>query len=254
MTEEIKTKILQWIMDNHEHHEGSDRTEMNLSDGYVVTHKDEFLCNDGNKPYVNSLALEEFVNSFPAPKSAYLVTSGDYSDYRVEGVFSTEANAKAYLDKRNESAGGYGDADIEVYQLDVDIDQIRNGYSLYRVCMSKNGEQFPNTGSYDLKVRKENPVEGVYTRFQVKWKKGKIIDYPTLKEAIANTDKNTETYIIATAWAKDEQHAIKIVNERRIELLAQDVWPLPSVYHATWHKYGYDVEGWIENSRNSERS
>lgn len=63
MDKQAQQAIIKWIFDNHQHHEGSDRTEMNLSDGYVVTHKDEYLCQDGDEPYVNSLELEKFILS-----------------------------------------------------------------------------------------------------------------------------------------------------------------------------------------------
>jgi major membrane immunogen (membrane-anchored lipoprotein) len=59
--EEVKQKIVDWIIKNHEHHEGSDRAEMTLSDGKIVTHKNEYLCTDGNYPYVNSLELVKFI-------------------------------------------------------------------------------------------------------------------------------------------------------------------------------------------------
>ena len=63
MTEEVRQKILQWIYDNHSHHEGSDRVELDMGSGEVTEHVDEYECFDGDKPYVNSLELEEFVKS-----------------------------------------------------------------------------------------------------------------------------------------------------------------------------------------------
>lgn len=41
----------------------------------------------------------------------YIVTSGEYSSYRIEGVFSTEAKARTY-------AGHYGGRQIEEYEVD----------------------------------------------------------------------------------------------------------------------------------------
>ena len=61
MTEETRQKILEWIYNNHEHHEGSDRVELDLSTGVTKSHMDEYKCPDGNKPYVNSLDLEKFI-------------------------------------------------------------------------------------------------------------------------------------------------------------------------------------------------
>lgn len=63
MNQETLKKILDWISANHEHHNGSDRTEMQLGTGEVTVHKNEYICFDGDKPYVNSLDLEEFIKS-----------------------------------------------------------------------------------------------------------------------------------------------------------------------------------------------
>ncbi len=60
MDDNTRKKILDWIYDNHMHHEGSDRTEMDI-DGTVTYHKDEFVCSEGDSPYVNSLDLEKFI-------------------------------------------------------------------------------------------------------------------------------------------------------------------------------------------------
>lgn len=56
MNEETKSKILKWIFDNHEHH------------AWVPPHNptyddEEPICQDGDEPYVNSLALERFIKT-----------------------------------------------------------------------------------------------------------------------------------------------------------------------------------------------
>jgi hypothetical protein len=65
----------------------------------------------------------------------YLVTSGEYSDYRVDGVYSTKELAeKAKI--------ALGDVDIETYVLDEFADHLNQGLSLWQVEISKcdNGE------------------------------------------------------------------------------------------------------------------
>lgn len=56
--------------------------------------------------------------------TAYVVTSGAYSDYRIEGVFSTKEKAeifKKYLEK-----DGFSDyPEIEEYELDKPIDKLK---------------------------------------------------------------------------------------------------------------------------------
>jgi hypothetical protein len=55
-----KNKILKWIFDNHEHHY--------LCEAYNLIEQKEIpilsKCEHGDKPYVDSLALEEFIESF----------------------------------------------------------------------------------------------------------------------------------------------------------------------------------------------
>lgn len=48
MSEEIKNKILKWILENHEHHTEDEDTLMTN-------------CIDGDFPYVNSVELEKFI-------------------------------------------------------------------------------------------------------------------------------------------------------------------------------------------------
>ena len=50
-------------------------------------------------------------------KKIYIVTSGCYSDYSINAVFSTRELAEEYIDAGN----GYEDADIEEYNLDEPI-------------------------------------------------------------------------------------------------------------------------------------
>ena len=73
---------------------------------------------------------------------AYIVTRGDYSDYRIMGVFSTEENARTFISDVLKDE----DADIEHWEVDennVFVQLIRNGYNQYHVKMQKTGEASP---------------------------------------------------------------------------------------------------------------
>ena len=71
MNEEIKQKILDWILESHDHH--GDFIEVSLPVRVKVDGKwveagsfsvdTKPWCWDGDKPYVNSLELEEFIKS-----------------------------------------------------------------------------------------------------------------------------------------------------------------------------------------------
>lgn len=82
------------------------------------------------------------------PRVVYLVTRGDYSDYRVVGVFSTRELAQAYLDNevahmsaRYEGNGEWryysGDWEIEEYPLD-EPPEAKVG--AWRVYLAKDGK------------------------------------------------------------------------------------------------------------------
>lgn len=49
----------------------------------------------------------------------YIVTDGQYSDYRIQAVFSTKALAKEYLAEYNKDPGHHGD--IEPWDLDEPV-------------------------------------------------------------------------------------------------------------------------------------
>lgn len=68
MTEAIKQKIVQWIFDNHNHHEDSKRSEATLDiDEKTMSEFQEIEgtceCPDADYPYVNSMELEKFILS-----------------------------------------------------------------------------------------------------------------------------------------------------------------------------------------------
>lgn len=58
-----------------------------------------------------------FRASLDKPKTAYVVTSGEYSDYRIDGVFSDKEKADSFVTKAE-------DRTIETYNID-DEDQLR---------------------------------------------------------------------------------------------------------------------------------
>ena len=63
----------------------------------------------------------------------YIVTSGTYSDYHIEAVFSTEEKAKAYI----EIHGDYDNRMIEEYY--VDVESTEREKAIYIVYISSNG-------------------------------------------------------------------------------------------------------------------
>ena len=75
------------------------------------------------------------------PKTAYVVTSGEYSDYHIDGVFSEKEKADFFADKDN---------DRSVEEYDIDDEQMLRQEDWYKVEIYV-GEYFE---SKDVSVRK----------------------------------------------------------------------------------------------------
>ena len=125
-------------------------------------------------------------------KKVFIVTAGEYSDYHTEAVFSTNELAEEYSKRAGD---GY---DIEEWELDAPMPE-----ALIRVVMSKEGEV-----GYD----------GAYGTCRViigscgfQWFKGKDCG-------------ELAGYIAWTVKTDDMIRAIKVVNEKRIQVLALNIW------------------------------
>jgi len=60
------------------------------------------------------------------PKMVYVVTNGEYSDYQIEGVFSTRALAEAYESLRGPSV-------IEEWPIDEKVGQVKRTMFRYEM-------------------------------------------------------------------------------------------------------------------------
>jgi len=67
----------------------------------------------------------------------YVVTTGQYSDYRIRGVFGTEEQAEVFRQQRLKANPRDDDARIELYHLDAP-ERDREGVQLY--CVHVDGE------------------------------------------------------------------------------------------------------------------
>lgn len=129
----------------------------------------------------------------------FIVTSGEYSDYHIDAVFSTEENAKKYAELH---PGRF--ADIEEFDVDEDmalINKIRDEkITIYKISMFKDGKvrevkkESSTLHNYETALKSEYGFWVGHLRFDMK------------------------------VIAKDEKHAIKIVNEKRVQLIANNEW------------------------------
>lgn len=136
--------------------------------------------------------------------SVWLIESGEYSDYSVDGVFSSSENARAFI----EASGGVERTNhyeekrnytVREVPLDPCVRLVKKGYRAYFVRMDKNGNAFEIREP--IGVPEENDEGGYCTE---------------------RTD--TRGHIFANVWAKDHAHAAKIMNERRVQMIASGTW------------------------------
>ena len=119
-------------------------------------------------------------------KIIYLVTSGEYSDYMFHAAFTDKERALQYKE-------AIAADDVEELQLDPEDDCIHHpqGYKAWRITMDKNGKVL-NSCQFDIRdFTNENPV---------------------------HCEKNDRYYFDVVAASS--AHAIKIVNEKRAQMIA----------------------------------
>jgi len=118
----------------------------------------------------------------------YVITDGDYSDYHIVAVYDD----KNLAEKVSKKIG----ADVEEYNLNPFSREDVDKKNIYFVRMDRDGNvpeiKIDNTG-----YRLEN-----------------------LNEAGFCMQGN----MYMTVLANDEKHAIKIVNEKRVQIIAENKW------------------------------
>ena len=82
----------------------------------------EYIVNLNHVPETQLSAL--FRAPLDEPKTAYVVTSGEYSDYHIDGVFSDKEKADFFADKDN---------DRSVEEYDIDDEQMLRQEDWYKV-------------------------------------------------------------------------------------------------------------------------
>lgn len=137
-------------------------------------------------------------------KSVWIIEDGEYSDYRVVGIYSTRENAERVAAKMNE--GRSRDlATVAERRLDPGIEALNEGLMSFRVLMLRDGT-----------------VESVEPRGEA-WSWGDLEDEAYVWSR-SKTPSGRPDVLYATVWAKGEKHAVKIVNEKRAQVIASGEW------------------------------
>lgn len=137
----------------------------------------------------------------------YVLTAGEYSDYRIKGVYSTREKAesvKVHVEDAN---------DIEEYELDVML-EVPDGHSLFSINMKEDGTVFDPWGRNNISPGLPDGVEilPVEKLFYLK--------FDGSSDAVYYAYQPRTAYRCFYVIAKDSTHAIKIANERRAQLIA----------------------------------
>lgn len=137
-------------------------------------------------------------------KTVYAVSEGSYSDYHVVAVFSSKEKAEEF--RRLFPNADYNET--EEYELDPAVVNLaKRGYNAYRIFMLRDGS-VERAEVLAMDYYHENSTE-IFRRSGNPYLIGK--------------GKGTDV-LNATVWAKSEKHAIKIVNEKRAQLIALGKW------------------------------
>lgn len=122
----------------------------------------------------------------------YAVSTGSYSDYRVDALFSTEQLAQDYIDSLRTHAH-MDNPRIEQYRLDEYTDKLKAGLLPWMVFMQRDGS------TDDDSIREVSP------------------DFDTTQHIVINSGNIYEINLLIRVhcWARDKDHAVKIANERR---------------------------------------
>lgn len=139
-------------------------------------------------------------------QSIFVIEQGEYSDYRVVGVFSSKKGAELVCRAIN-AGQNYREATVAEWPLDPGVADLSAGRVPFKVWMLRDGttERVEQSGvsSHDLAGSVEL------------WRRS---------SAPAYRRKGVQDCLNCTVWATDEQHAVKIVNEKRVQMIANGEW------------------------------
>ena len=130
----------------------------------------------------------------------YVITHGDYSDYRIVTIFISKKKAKEFMKIIT-------DCRLEVYETDSSdiLSEVNKGRVLYRVVMDYDGT---------MEVCELDEVS--YCNYT-----GSLRIWPRTQAPVYKRKKVNDA-IMGTVWATNELHAAKIANEFRVQRIAEN--------------------------------
>ena len=137
----------------------------------------------------------------------WVIEKGSYSDYRVVGVYSTKEGAELVCARIN-GEENHEPATVAEWPLDPGVEAINQGLAPFIVWMLRDG-------TTEKCVQDDNDFEYTLNDKLTIWRQS---------EAPAYRGKNVQDCLNGRVFAKDSAHAIKIVNERRVQMIANGEW------------------------------
>lgn len=131
------------------------------------------------------------------PAQVHIVIEGYYSDKQLVAVWSTKEAAQKQLDMSGD------EFHMESFELDTLTGRLTKGLSEWSIRMQRNGDLLYSTN--------HGICDDAY--------------YPTRAHIHApHWRANEQQYIHCSCWARSKEHAVKITNDIRAQIIAQDNW------------------------------
>ena len=148
-------------------------------------------------------------------KEIYLVTQGNYSDYGVRGVFADKDLATEYAAQITTK---YEAARVDTRQIMTEL-IAPIGYRGYTVTMDIDG----NTDEVESDEVGDLNVDNSYIDMEFGLTGRTVLEDGVLRDTHGYITTGKYKFIINTD--KGAEGAIKIANERRIRMIAENLWP-----------------------------
>lgn len=132
--------------------------------------------------------------------TVFMVTSGQYSDYGVCGIFSTKEMANKYIEfmSRTENVFSNEFNDIEEIELDSYEELINSNDNIYHGYMDEEGNQV-----YDMTI--DNDMVELANSF-----------------AIGNDERYGGLFMHYYVRADSPERAVKIANDKRAQIISNN--------------------------------
>lgn len=131
----------------------------------------------------------------------WVVTTGEYSDFHICAVFTSEARAEEYTERFKKQAD-YTGFDLEKWPLDQ-LEQLKGKHN-YHVQLSRNGDVLQVRRSEADYILTECPREYSGLGYNQNVQRGRLF--------------------WASVTTGSEESAIKIANEKRVQFIAAGKW------------------------------